>query len=433
MTPEELKAIQDRVSEELKTRFEKQDGELKSAVEAKVNAAVEQLQKGMISKDDYQKMISDALKEYGEKATKIEEILRDQGDKINGLQESIKTNKTGLTDIKELIEPHIPKLKELYQAGTGFIKISLKAAGVTSIANGIQAMTSPPNSPYAPGISNQPLTLYDIIRNPAFVSNYVNMGYTDQSRLAWINETSLQGLPALVAEAGSKPLTQRTFQVEYSQAKKIAAYISLTEEFDKDLPYLSTAVRRMLQMDLVRAFDLQIQADVISSATQLSFTTQLGPNNLTLAPLKNQIFDATLWDGLFAMGTAVRLANFIPNVSLVNPITYAKLVMSKDTYGRYNIPPAELSNQVNPQQGNNVTADWSLVGDLKQFNTDIYEDFVLKMGWINDDLIKNQFTIVSEVRFHDYISNARKQAIMYANCKWIAEQLNGGSAFPIGS
>jgi hypothetical protein len=109
------------------------------------------------------------------------------------------------------------------------------------------------------------------------------------------------------------------------------------------------------------------------------------------------------------------------------------MLTTKDAYGRYNTPPQELLDQINPKQGNNVSPNYALVGDLKQFKVDIYEDFSLKVGWINDDLIRNQFTIVAEVRFHDYISTARQQAIMYANAKWIAEQLNGGSDVIVGS
>jgi hypothetical protein len=437
MTDLELKAIKEKVAADAKVIFDKQNSELQSQVEEKVNAAFEKLGKGMITKEACQAIVADATKEYGEKATKLEGVLREQGDKLNGLITTIKAPRSQAMQVDEILKPHIQAIKDCYKAGSGMVKIDFAAeqrkAAETSVANSILTMTPTLASPYAPGIDLTPLSVYEIARNPIFVSSYTDMGTTDLSRLAWINETQLLGLPTLVVEGAAKPMTQRTFTVQYSIAKKIAAYIGITEEFDKDLPYLATAVRRLLQMDIVRAFDLQVQADVQANATQLNFTTALGPNGLTLAPLKNSIFDATLYDALFTMGTAVRLANFIPNISLVNPITMTKMLTTKDAYGRYNVPPDDLMEQINPKQGNNLFPDYALVGDMKQFKVDIYEDFSLKVGWINDDLIRNQFTVVAEVRFHDYISSNRTQAIMYADAKYIAEQLNGSSDVIVGS
>lgn len=441
MTEKELKEVSDKLKSDAEKLFKQHDSELQSVLNGKIDEAVEKLQKGMITKEQMDAALKTATDEYSQKATSLEEALRKQGDIINGLKEEIKTPvKKGAT-MKTILAPLVSRIKEMRDQGQGFITIDLIRDGVvvdgkktvTSIGNSVSPMDAPPTSPYAPGIGPEALSLFDIVRNPLFVSNYTDVGETNQSRIAWINETGLTGLPTLVTEGSQKPNSYRTFKVEFSAAKKIADYIQITEEFDQDLGYLSDAAQSLLQLDVARAWDLQIQADVINKATQLSFTTQLGPNNVTIAPYKNAIFDATLWDGLFAMGTAVRLANFMPNVSLLNPLTYGKLVMTKDAYGRYNTPPDDIIKQVNPIQGNNVSADWSLVGDLKQFKVKIYEDFRLKVGWINDDLIRNQFTIVAEVRFHDFISAARQQAIMYANCKWLAEQMNGGSNFPIGS
>jgi len=300
-------------------------------------------------------------------------------------------------------------------------------AAITSVGNAIGAMDAPPSSPYAPGIGGNALTLYDIVRNPNFVTNYVNMGRTNQYRLAWLNETGVSGAPAIVAEGAQKPLTNHTFKVEISTAKKAAAYITITDEFDKDLPNLSSQVQRMLQNDVLRFFDDTIQADVIANATQL---TSLSGG---LAGFAGSVYDATFWDALLVFATAVRLNNFIPNVSLLNPVLWAKMQMGKDTVGRYNYPSQDFQNSLNPRQGNKIFGDNAIVGDLNQFNVDIYEDFTLKMGWINDDLIKNQFSIVGEIRFHDYISTARKTAIQYGNAKYIAELINGSSNVISGS
>lgn len=405
---------------------------MKAETQGKIDAAVQKATEGKMSAADFEAFKKDELANLTKKASTLEDAIRTQGDKINGL-EADKPAEVGKS-VEEIIEENIPKLKELYQAGSGFIKVGLKAATIgtigklTSVGNSIASMDAPLGSPYAPGIGGAPLTLYDIVRNPNFVTNYVNMGRTNQSRLAWINELLYNGSPAIVAEGGAKPLTGHTFKVEYSVARKAAAYIQVTDEFDADVPNLATQVRRMLQNDVLRFFDDTIQTDVIAAATQL---TSIATG--ALSGFFHQVYDATFWDALLIMGTSVRLANFIPNVSLLNPVLWGKMQMGKDTVGRYNYPSQDFQNTLNPRQGNKIFGDNAIVGDLQQFNVDIYEDFTLKMGWINDDFIHNQFAIVGEIRFHDYISNARKTAIVYGNAKYIAEQANGGTGTITGS
>ena len=413
-------------------KFEGQLTALKNEAQQKIDNAVTLAQKGMISKEDADKTVAEATAGLSKQVTDLETVLKAQGDKINGVIEKQAKPFDDIEAIEDIFKENAPKLKEMYKAGQGFIEIPLRGKAVDSISNSITGMTNPPTSPYAPGITNQPLTVYDILRNNQFVSSYTDNGTTDVSRLAWINETALVGLPALVAEGGVKPLTSRTFQVEMSIAKKIAAAIQITEEFDTDLPYLSAQVKSLLQLDLVRAFDDQIQADVINNASPFDFTTA-GIGGYNLGSLKGAIYDATFWDALAAMAMYPRINNFVPNVSLINPITWLKMQTAKDTVGRYNYPSDTLQTEVNPIMGNKIWPDYAIVGDLKQFKVLIYKDFVLKMGWINDDFIRNQFTIVAEVRFHDYISTARKKAIVYGESKWIAEQLNSSSNVIIGS
>lgn len=420
MEKQEYDALVQKLQSEAEGQFEK----MRQQAEDKINAYIKD-NEGKVSVGEFEKFKAEELKQLTEKASKLEDALRTQGEIINGLKEA-KPAEAGKS-LQSIVEENVPKLKELYHAGTGFIKVEVKAATLTSIGNTVSAMDSPPSSPYAPGIGGGALTLYDILRNPNFVTNYVNMGRTNQSRLAWMNEIAYNGSPAIVAEGQLKPLTSHQFKVEYSVAKKAAAYIQLTEEFDADLPGLSTQVRRMLENDVTRFFDDYIQQDVINNSTPLDLSTA------PMSGFVHSVFDATFWDALLVMATQVRINNFIPNVSLVNPVLWAKMQMGKDTIGRYNYPADSFQSAVNPVQGNKIFGDNALAGDLRQFNVDIYEDFVLKMGWINDDLIRNQFTIVGEIRFHDYISTARKRAIVYGNAKYAAEQINGASNVITGS
>jgi hypothetical protein len=87
--------------------------------------------------------------------------------------------------------------------------------------------------------------------------------------------------------------------------------------------------------------------------------------------------------------------------------------------------PQEISPKL--VTANKVAANYALSGDLKQFKVDIYKDFTLRVGWINDDFIKNQFVIVGELRYHAYISDNRKKAIVYDNLDTIIAAIRSGS------
>lgn len=423
MDPEQYDALVKKLQTEVKGKIDS----IQSDAQEKLDKFIAENKDKGISKEDFAAFKAKVLEPISQKATKLEEAVRTQGDIINGMKEH---QAPVMKSLEDILRENAPKLKEMQKAGSGFIKVDLKAAAITSIGNSVLPQGTSIGSPYAPGLNNAPLTVYDIIRNPAFVSNYTNNGNTNSSIVAWINETSLLGLPTLVTETNVKPLTERTFQVEFSKAKKVAAYIQLTDEFQADLGYLSTQIQTMLKLDVLRAWDDQIQLDVINNATQMT------PTLLGTAPMsafKGNVYDATFYDALLVMRTFPRLNNFVPNVSLVNPVSYAKMEMEKDTVGRYNYPSPEFMAKVNPQEGNKLWPDYALVGDLQQFNVLIYEGFTLRMGWINDDLIRNQFSIVGEIRFHDFISQARKAAIVYGDLKYIAETINGGSTVISGS
>ncbi len=108
--------------------------------------------------------------------------------------------------------------------------------------------------------------------------------------------------------------------------------------------------------------------------------------------------------------------NFTPNTAAINWNTaVVKDSGYKTTQNEYLLPSFNdmLNKMIN--YANKVADGYALVGDLSQYHVDIYKDFVLKIGWVNDDLIRNQFSTVGEIRWHDYISDSRKPAIIYGS------------------
>lgn len=414
MEKKEFDELVEKIGSEAATKIQKQIDEATK----KINDAAVEANKGMMTVADFDAFKQEQLAKVNEQLAtieKLEGVIKDQGTKINQVLEKATPNSK--TFEQWMIE-QAPILNELRTSGK-FMEVTasqLKAAGVTSISGSIQDMTSPPGSPYAPGIGGPDLEIFNIQRNPNFILNQVDLGRTDRARLAWANETSEQGLPAEVAEGAAKPQIQNIFQVEVSQAKKIAAYYEITEEFNDDLPNFATNIRRLLQERVLRGWDDAIQAAVIAVASAYS------------APaLNGSIPFANFWDSIYAMLAQVRVANYIPNTVDIHPYTNVKMQGDKTRDGIYLLPSFKDEIQSMLLQGNKISVDNALVGDLKQYKVDVYKEFVIKMGWINDNFITNKFCVLGEIRYHRYISDARKTAIVNGNLSNIRGLLDGGS------
>jgi hypothetical protein len=433
MTDIQYKELVEKLGKESADKIKEQA----KLIEDSLNAKYAEMTKGMVTPamfEEYKKeLLQTELKSINEKLQKAEDVAKEQGVIINTLKETggRVTQKT-LQDffsgnIKAKDEkgvdidvPFMEKMHAIRDARSGFIEITasdFKAAGVTSVSGSIAAMTSPPGSPYAPGIGGPELELFDIATNPNFIINHVNVGRTNQFRLAWLNEIDYQGTPGTnIAEGGAKPLTQHRFQVEFSTAKKAAAYIELTEEFDTDVPGLATAVRRLLGIDVIRAWDDQIQTDVLAVARPYEITA-----------LNGQIQEACGWDAILAMIGQVGSYNFTPDTVAMNYLTDVLLESSKDNNAAFLLPPFGGRIQSMMVFANKLLFKKVLVGDLKQYNVDIYKDFALRVGWINDNFINNKFCVLGELRYHSYISDTRKKAICYDDIYETMTTIDGGS------
>lgn len=431
MTAEQYKEFTDKFGKEAAKEMQI----LADAVEKKLNDAWEAKAKGFITQEQFNEKVktvkADELTQLNDKLAKMEAVAKEQGVIINTLKETSKPIKktlqeffAGEIEIEEDGKPRkvnfMQEVKRLREKGNGEFKLTgsqLKVAGVTSVSGSIADMDNPPGSPYLPGIGGPDLQLFDIARNPNFIINHVNVGRTNQFRLAWINEIDYQGtVDANISEGGAKPLTQHVFQVEFSTAKKAAAYIELTEEFDNDVPGLATAVRRMLGQDVIRAFDDQIQSDVLTAAHPYEITD-----------LNGLIQDASGWDALLAMIGQVGSYNFMPNTVAMNYLTDVLVETSKDLNNAYRMPPFAARIQAMMVFANKLAVRKALVGDLSQYNVDIYKDFTLRVGWINDDFIKNKFVVLGELRYHSYISDNRTKAICYDDIYETLTTIDGGS------
>lgn len=378
--------------------------------EIDITAKANEFRNGLMSEQAFENFKKEQLEPINASLKVLEDASKEQGTKMSAILEKATPNSKSLEDF--IVEKGA-EILALRPTGKyiEFTGKQLKDAGVNSIAGAI-----PTPSAYAPGPIG-PLEIFDIIRNPNFITSKVDLGRTDKSILAWANEIeTIQGsASADVAEGGLKPQIQHQFEIATSKAKKAAGWIELTDEFEQDLPQFATRVRRFVQEDVERAWDDAIQVHVQNAARPYEITG-----------LDGQIESANRWDAVLAFMAQVGFYNFIPNAVAINWLTNVMLKTKKgSTNDAYLLPP--FVDEINRLLvfANKMQTGNALVGDLKQYHVDIYKDFMLKIGWINDELIHNKFAIVGEMRYHSYISDARKKALVYDSLSRVASVIEG--------
>jgi hypothetical protein len=416
LTKEQLQELAATVGEETAKKTAK-DFE---ASEKRLNDKMTEVTKGLMKMEDFEKFKADELGKINEQLkeiAKVEAAVKEQGTKMDEVL--AKAQEKGTKTIEQFMIDLAPTIAELRKSGKSveFTAQQLKAAGVTSIGSSVVDQSTPPGSPYLPGIGGAELELFEILRNPNFITSRVDLGRTDRSLLAWANEIEYLGAPAEVEEGGQKPLTQHKFQVEMSKAKKMAAYIEITEEFDQDLPGFGTNVRRLLREDVIRGWDDAIQAAVIAAATPFGITG-----------LNGMVDDPDLWLAQYAMLAQVKHLNFMPNTVAINALTDVAVQAQKNSDGTYLLPPFREEIQRLTVQANKVATGYALAGDLRQYKVDIYKEFVLRVGWINDQFIHNKFCVLGEMRYHRYISDSRKKAIVYDQLARVQTVINSATS-----
>lgn len=431
MEKQEYDALVKEVGAQAAEAIQKRGDEL----QAKYNQLWVDAQKGLVKEDDLKALMKVEMEEFNVQIKKMEQLekaLQTQGTQLTELM----TGKSGGSadkSLEDFFKDKMDDIQKMFKAGVGVMeftsdeltkagyRLTRKAAGETSIGgNTIATMAgSSLTSPYLPGIGGTPLEIFDIIRNPNFLINRVDSGTTDQSTMAWINETTVTGTDDVassnVTEGSTKTLVQHKFQVEYSKAKKAAAYVHLTEEFQDDVPQLASEVRTMLQQDVLRALDDAIQAFAILNARPYEITGLTGA-----------VPYSTLYDAVWSMWAQIGFYNFVANTIAMNTVTDAKMMMDKSAYN-YWTPPFIDRLMALLVDANKIAVNFALVGDLSQIRLRMYKAFTLRVGWINDDLIVNKFCIVGELRYHLVISDNRKKALCYNSLLGVQQAITAGS------
>jgi HK97 family phage major capsid protein len=360
--------------------------------------------------------------DYAPEMKTLKNAALEQGRLITELQKGISNGMPiSLEDaiVKEIAKRQ-PEIMAALKAGSGLIEIDVTKV-VDDITTG--SGTLPSAAPVIVGTQLAPLGNINL-RQINIEQFMTTLATSNGSAYPYTEAVPKDGDYLFVAEGTAKPQIDFEWVTRWASPKKIAAWIKLTEEAVNDVAGLESVARDFLRKkhDLKKAKALLYGTNQgLEPKGATLYGRAFVPGTMThgvATPNFMDVVNATIVD----IATTHNYEDETPyraNTVLVNPIDFfLNVVSAKDALGHPLYPMASITNQVTIG-GVTIFPDESVpVGkifsaDLSKYNITNYVPYLVKVGWINDDFIKNQFVILGESRFHQFVKHLDEQAFIY--------------------
>ncbi len=414
----------------------KEDQNLVDHMKSVTQNMLDQFKEGYISHDKFTEKLDAKLAEYAEKGVKAEQIdelnksLEAQGLEIKKLSEGVDSKKTFTELFNAAFKAKKEKIEAVYNASAGGetileIKantdITTKAVGDITTGN---VSTSGTFSALHEMINAD--DIYGVRLRMPWIDQYATVTRTSKATYSYTEYEPKEGDADFVAEGGTKSQVDVKATTRAISPKKCAAYSVLTEEARDDVPRMESETRGVIAKKVA----LKRQNGIL-------FGDGVGENPLGLTEVA-QVFDPASWpttekvtdpnikDAIIACANQIYTTHnyvdeesYIPNLVVLNSADYHSLLTKKDLNNNYlflNVPLASggvsiegisVIHHRDVDQGN------ILIGDFTKLNIINYIDYLVKMGWINEQLIENKFTLVGETRFFTYVRKLDEIAFIY--------------------
>lgn len=382
----ELKAALTEVESKMGTKAAEQiEGHLKAA-EAKLEAK-------------YATEISE-LKQFKTKAEADAEANQKALDTLiaQGQRHEVKADTTVSGALGKAMEEKKEALAN-YTKNRQAISFELKAVGNIGANSNISVSGTPAFQPggalFEPGRKPYEVShIRDIVsvRNlPAGMDAYV------------IRDGGGEGAPTSVAAGAAKPQSDRDWVKTIVPITKIAHYYKVPEEYLMDIPWMQSEISGVGVEELMYLEDTKFLTN--SAGGEFLGLNQTFNSTAFSAPasLSGSIFDANNYDALVAAWTQLRVLKSNATGSLLNPIDYAAMILTKDANGMYvfGAPNQNIPNLFGAPiiPHTTVTSDKYFLGDFTKLVVGQRAGLSVRFYDQNeDDAIKNLVTIVIEER-----------------------------------
>jgi hypothetical protein len=373
-----------------------------TAINDAVTKAVEKATSGLMKSDE----LAAKLESLGIKSDAIKtltEAVEKQGTEMRKLITGQK-NQEG-KDVGELVAEKGEEIKKMVDANQGqtfkmkINKTLLQRSAVTSNTMGYRL----------PGIGQLPtrgLVMANLFQNVSLSDNDVR---DSNGVIRYLDQQAVTRNAAPVAEAATKPEAAITWIERTIPLETIANTIPVTKQAYRNLGFVAGEIDRLLRKNLEITVDTQLYSGDGVTPNLKGLLTSAPAVVLASLPQYQAVEGANLYDLIASLKVYVsngsagtgKQSKYMPNIVLMNPADILKYKLLKAVDGHYLLPPFISADGTSIDgmrvvESSVVTANTLVVGDFTYGTIYHAEDVVVEMGYVNDQFIKNQWTIRAE-------------------------------------
>lgn len=390
---------------------------IQAKIDAGLKASKEEIE---ASKEAYTKEV-DAIKkaslEQGKQIKKLLDVLAGQP-----------LTSTEKNQIANFIEENKDKIKEIYSQKSGMIEFTTKQVG--TITTGSASL--PVAAPALVGTQDAPAGNVNL--RGVVVDGLINQLQTSLASYPYTETVPKDGDYGFVGEGVIKPQIDFKIETRWASPKKVAAHMVLSEESVTDIVGLQNIATNYLRAK----HDLKRQNGILfgdGNGSNPKGATTYG-RAFVAGGMANKVKNTNFMDvvnaciaDIFTTHNYTDEMPYLANIVMVNPIDFfINLVSAKDLNGLPLYPMASLFNRVVIGGAviipfEDIPAGKIFVADMSKYNVTNYVPYTVKIGYINDQLIYNLFTIVGESRFHAFVKKLDEQAFIYDDIATIEDAI----------
>jgi HK97 family phage major capsid protein len=376
--------------------------------------AIEDNVDSKVSKTELEALKAELKTTHDREMKALNEVNSEQGKAIKSLLDKLTAGPSAseINEVNKFIEDNAAKIKEIKATGSGIIEFETKGMGTDLLSVPVPA----PLDAAMVQAPTQPVRM-----KQTFLDSLVTNFNTNQASYAYMESIAGAGDMEKVLEKGTKPELTLTMETRYASPCKVAGHVCLTEESVDDIPGLQSIARGYLK----DKHDIKKQRLILTDPTFGLIPTA---RTFVAGAMAGKVDTPNMMDVVNAVITDVYTTHnfqdeipYMANVVFVNPVDFfVEFVAAKDGNGLPLYPMASLFNRVVvggvvivPTE--EITAGDVFVGDVSKMWVSNYKGFTVRIGWINDQFITNEFTMVGESRFHAFVRELDKNSLVYDN------------------